>query len=193
MPRQEYSSDDRPRSVGEIRGFPFEDFEQLKAAIAIKSFNIGVDSLAAAQWSERFNTTFRKTIIGALSLIVLVAALSSVIAGIVTREYWLFAAVPIQALAFYLSHPASAYHKWVTIGGAISVAVFIDLLLNGLTIAAALVAYAGLTFAAVRAAGFITNSSFRKALLSDEDLFLEAYESGQCTVRNNRTKQVYSA
>ena len=193
MPRLKYSSDDRPRSVGEIRGFPFEDFEQLKAAVAIKSFNVGVDSLAAAQWSERFNTTFKKTIIGALSLIVVVAALSSAIVGIITREYWLFAAVPIQALAFYLSHPASAYHKWVTIGGAISVAVFIDLLLNGLTIAAALVAYAGLTFAAVRAAGFITNSSFRKALLSDEDLFMEAYNSGRCTLRNNRTKQVYSA
>ena len=70
--------------------------------------------------------------------------------------------------------------------------MFLDLLLNGMPIAAALVAYAGLTFAAVRAAGYITNSSFRKALLSDENLFLAAYADGACTLRNNQTKQVYS-
>jgi hypothetical protein len=110
-----------------------------------------------------------------------------------TREYWLFAAAPIQALAFYLSHPSSPIHKWVTIGGAVSVAVFPDLLLNGLPIAAALVAYVGLTFAAVRAAGYITNSAFRKALLSDENLFLAAYADGACTLRNNQTKVVYGA
>jgi hypothetical protein len=80
----------------------------------------------------------------------------------------------------------------VTIGGAVSVAVFLDLLLNGLPIAAALVAYAGLTFAAVRAAGYITNSAYRKALLEDEEMFLHAYASGACTLRNNRTKVVYS-
>lgn len=180
-------------SVGDIPRFPFEDFEQLRAALAIRSFNIGVDSLAAAQWSERFNTSFKKAIIAGLSLLLMIAAAASVVAAIMTREYWLLAAAPIQALAFYLSHPASPIHKWVTIGGAVSVAVFLDLLLNGFPIAAALVAYAGLTFAAVRAAGYITNSAFRKALLSDEHLFLAAYAEGACTVRNNRTKQVYSA
>jgi len=104
----------------------------------------------------------------------------------------LLVAPPIQALSFYLSHPASPIHKWVTIGGAVSVAVFLNLLFNGLPIAAALVAYAGLTFAAVRAAGYIANSSFRRALLSDERMFLNAHANGACTVRNNRTKVVYS-
>jgi hypothetical protein len=180
-------------SVGDILRFPFEDFEQLRAAIAIRSFTIGVDSLAAAKWSEQFNTRFKKAIIAALSLLLVIAAIASVVAAGLTREYWLLAAVPIQALAFYLSHPASPIHKWVTIGGAISVAVFLNLLFNGLPIAAALVAYAGLTFAAVRAAGYITNSAFRKALLSDENLFLAAYADGACTLRNNQTKVVYSA
>lgn len=164
----------------------------MRAAVAIRSFNIGVDSLAAAEWSERFNTGFKKGIIAGLSLLLLVAAVASVVAAVVTREYWLIVAAPIQAFAFYLSHPASPIHKWVTIGGAVSVAVFLDLLLNGLPIAAALVAYAGLTFAAVRAAGYITNSAFRTALLSDEDLFLAAYANGACTLRNNQTKRVYS-
>lgn len=179
--------------VGDIPRFPFENFDQLKAAVALRSFNIGVDSLAAAEWSEKFNTGFKKVIIAALSLLLLIAAIASVVAAVVTREYWLIAATPIQAAAFYLSHPASPIHKWVTIGGVVSVAVFLDLLLNGLAIAAALVAYAGLTFAAVRAAGYLTNSAFRKALLSDEQLFIAAYASGACTLRNKQTKRVYSA
>lgn len=181
------------QGVGDIPRFPFENFEQLRAAVGIRSFNIGVDSLAAAEWSERFNAGFKKAIIAALSMLLLIAAIASAVAAVVTREYWLIAAAPIQAFAFYLSHPASPIHKWVTIGGAVSVAVFLDLLFNGLPIAAALVAYAGLTFAAVRAAGYITNSAFRKALLSDEDLFLAAYANGACTLRNNQTKRVYSA
>ena len=180
-------------SVGEIPGFPFEDFEQLKAAVAVRSFNIGVDSLSAARWSEQFNTRIKKSVIAGLSLLLVIAGAASVVAAFAIREYWLLVAIPIQALAFYLSHPSSPFHKWVTIGGAVSVAVFLDLLFNGLPIAAALVAYAGLTFAAVRAAGYITNSAFRKALLSDEKLFLEAYSGGACTLRNNRTKAVYSA
>jgi hypothetical protein len=179
-------------SVGEIPSFPFENFEQLSAAVTTRSFNIGVDSLAAAKWSEEHNTGARKTIIAALSLLLVGAGLASVATGILTREYWLLAAMPIQALVFYLSHPASPIHRWVTIGGAVSVAMFFDLLLNGLPIAAALVAYGGLTFAAVRAAGYITNSAFRRALLSNEKLFLEAYAGGACTLRNNRTKAVYS-
>ena len=180
-------------SIGDIPRFPFEDFDQLKAAVAIRSFNIGVDSLAAAKWSGQFNTEFKKAISAALSLLLVAAAVASVVVAVLTREYWLIAAAPIQALVFYLSHPASPLHKWVTIGGAVSVAVFLDLLLNGLPIAAALVAYAGLTFAAVRAAGYIANSTFRKALLSDENLFLAAYADGACTLRNNQTKVVYSA
>ena len=180
------------RSVADIPGFPFEDYEQLKAAVDIRSFNIGVNSLAAAEWSEKFNTRFKRSIVTGLSLLLVLAAVASIIAAFVTGEYWLLVAPPIQALSFYLSHPASPIHKWVTIGGAVSVAVFLNLLFNGLPIAAALVAYAGLTFAAVRAAGYIANSSFRRALLSDERMFLNAHANGACTVRNNRTKVVYS-
>ena len=182
----------RWESIGDIPRFPFEDFDQLKAAIAIRSFNIGVDALAAAEWSEQFNTRFKNSVIGGLSLLLVAAAVASVVAAILTREYWLLATAPIQACVFYLSHPASPLHKWVTVGGAVSVAVFLDLLLNGLPIAAALVAYAGLTFAAVRSAGYITNSAFRKALVLDEKLFLAAYSGGACTLRNSRTKQVYT-
>jgi len=180
-------------AVAEIAGFPFENFEQLQAAVAIRSFNVGVDPLAAAGWSGRFNSKSKKTIIAALSLLLVVAAAASIIVGLGTREYWLLLAPPIQAIAFYVSQPASPIRKWVTVGGVISLAAFVDLLLNGFVIAAALVAYAGLTFAAVRAASYVTNSSFRKAVLKDEALFVAAYTAGACTIRNNRTGRVYSA
>jgi hypothetical protein len=189
-PRAESS---RLTSVAEINAFPFETFEQLQAAVVIRSFNVGVDALAAAKWSENFNSKVKRVAVTALSLLLVAAAVVALVAAFVTNDYWLLTSVPIQALAFYISHPASPIRKWVTIGGAVSIAVFIDLLLNGFLIAATLVAYAGLTFAAVRAAGYITNSGFRKAILSDERLFLEAYVGGACTVRNNRTGRVYSA
>ena len=181
------------KSVADIPRFPFEDFEQLQAAVAIRSFNVGVDSLAAAEWAQRFNTRPNKVIVAALSLLLVFAAVASIVAAFWTREYWLLAASPIQALTFYVSHPASPMRKAVTIGGAISVVAFLNLLFNGFPIAATLVAYAGLTFAAVRAAGYVSNSAFRKALLSDESLFVAAYAEGACTIRNNQTKSVYSA
>ena len=177
--------------VADIPGFPFETFDQMQAAAAIKSFNVGVDPLAAANWSSRFNPGGRKTMITALSLLLVIAAATSVITAVVTGKYWLLAATPIQAAAFYVSQPSSPIRKWVTIGGAVSVVVFFDLLFNGWVTAAALIAYAGLTFAAVRAAAFIANSSFRKALLGDEELFLAAFASGACTLRNNRFDRVY--
>lgn len=180
-------------SVAELNNFPFETFEQLQAAVAIRSFNVGVDALAAAKWSDSFNSKIKKAVVTALSLLLLVAALAAIVAAFITGDYWLIAALPIQAVTFYTSHPASPIRKWVTIAGALSIAAFIDFLLNGFLIAAALVAYAGLTFAAVRAAGYISNSGFRKAILSDERLFLEAYHRGECTVRNNQSGRVYSA
>jgi hypothetical protein len=183
----------RLTSVAEINNFPFETFEQLQAAVKIRSFNVGVDALAAARWSDNFNTRTRRAVVSALSLLLLAAALTAIVAAFVTNDYWLLAAVPIQAVMFYISHPASPIRKWVTIGGAVSIAAFLNLLLNGLLIAATLVAYAGLTFAAVRAAGYLANSGFRKAILTDERLFLEAYADGVCTLRNNRTGRVYAA
>jgi hypothetical protein len=181
------------RLVGEIPEFPFETFDQMQAAAGIKSFNIGVDPLAAAEWSSRFNGRTRKAVVTALSLLLVIAAAASAITALITGNYWLFAAAPLQAAAFYVSHPASPIRKWVTVGGAVSVVAFVDLLFNGWVTAATLVAYVGLTFAAVRAAAYIANSSFRKELLKDEELFLAAFASGACTLRNSRTKRVYGA
>lgn len=168
-------------------------FGQLQRAVKDRRFSLGVDPLAAARWSDRFNRGVEKMAVLALSLLLVAAAAAAAITAIVIDNYWLVAAIPIQAVAFYFSHPSSPYRKWATVAGAVSIIVFIDLLFNQMPTAATLTAYAGLTFAAVRAAGYIANSAFRRAVISDEELFLAAYAASACTLRENKTKRVYSA
>ncbi|HLG15601.1 MAG TPA: hypothetical protein VJH03_14035 [Blastocatellia bacterium] len=179
-------------TVAGLPNFPFETYPQLQQAVRDKSFKVGVDSLAAAEWSNTFNTRAKKTFISALSLLLLAAAVASMAVTVWLRDYWLLAAVPIQALSFYLSQPASRIRKWVTAGGAAAVVVFADLVVMGHVTSALLVAYAGLTFAAVRAAGSIANSSFRAALMSDEVLFVSAFRIGACTILEKTTSKVYA-
>jgi hypothetical protein len=178
-------------TVAAIGRFPFRDFSDLREAVADRRFNIGVDALAAAEWSDLFLGTVKKIFITSLSLLIVAAALAAVVVAFWTRNYWLLLALPVQAATFYYSQPASPVHKWATAASVGLVFVFVDLLLNRLTTAATLVAYAALTFAAVRAAGFIANAAFRKALLADESLFVAAYTNHACTVRDNAAKRVY--
>ncbi len=179
--------------VGDLPDFPFDDFEQMQAAAAARSFNVGVDPLAAAEWAASSGSRASRVTVALLSLLLVSACAAAVVAAFVVRDFWLLAAIPVQIILFYLSHPASPWRKWVTVAGAITPLLFISLLLNGETTAATLAAYAGLTFAAVRAAAFITNSSFRKALLADEALFLSALKNHSCTLRNNNTGRIYTA
>jgi hypothetical protein len=172
---------------------PFDAFDELQAAVAAKSFKVGVDTLAAAEWIDSSGGPLVKTSVAALSILLLTAALAAVVSALVLENYWLLLAVPVQGAVFYLSNPGSAFRTWATVGGALSLPLFLNLVLNGSETAAALVAYAGVTFAAVRAAAFISASGFRKALLGDEQLFLEAYHRGKCSLRNVRTRQDFRA
>ena len=181
------------QTVAEIPGFPFDTFEELQTAVSKRSFSLGVDSLAAAEWLDKSDLKFKKIAVVSLSMLLFVAAIAAAVAAFWLGDYWLLAAVPIQALSFYLSQPSSPVRTWVTVAGAASIIVFANLLFNRMTTAATLVAYAGLTFAAVRAASYIADSAFRRALLSDEHLFLLAYDRRACTLRNNRTKEVYAS
>jgi len=179
-------------SAGEIPGFPFDNFEQMQVAVNYRSFNIGVDPLAAAEWADASGGGPGRFFIAGLSVLLVVAAVAAAAVAIFFGNYWLLLALPIQAVAFYLSHPASPLRKWVTIAGAVSVYVVLDLLLRRMPVPALLVAYGGLTFASVRIAAFLNNSAFRKALLSDEELFLRAYATRACTLRNKETGVVYA-
>lgn len=180
-------------TVAQIPGLPFDTFEELQTAVSKRSFSLGVDSLAAAEWLDKSDLRVKKSVVVALSLLLFVAAIAAAVAAFWIGNYWLLAAVPIQAISFYLSQPSSPIRKWITVAGAASIIIFANLLFNRSTTAATLVAYAGLTFAAVRAAAYIADSAFRKALLSDERLFLLAYDRRACTLRNNRTKDVYQS
>ena len=180
------------KHLSDIPRFPFRSFAELQTAASEKKINVGVDPFAAARWSDQHSTSAVRALTTSLSMLLLLAAVSAAVLAIVTHAYWLFAALPAMGITFYFSNPSSEYRKWVTIGGAASVAVFLDLVVNGMITAALIVAYAGLTFAAVRAAGFVANSSFRKALLSEEELFIRAYLDGQCSVKEKDSERVYS-
>lgn len=179
------------RSVDDIPRFPYESFSELKAAVAGRKATLGVDAVAAAQWADSSLGATKKAAVTGLSLLLVAAAIAAIAAALWTRNYWLLAALGVQAAAFFFSHPSSPFREWATLSGVASLIVFFDFLFRGWITAAVLVAYAGLTFASVRAAGFITTSAFRKALLSDEDLFLAAYRERACTVRDNESKRIY--
>ncbi len=174
------------RAVG-----PFKTFEDLSRAVSDRKITVGVDPLAAAEWAEAHLSRFKKTFVAALSLLLFIAAAASVVGALWYGNYWLLAAAPVQAAVFYFSQPALSFQRWATVGGVALVFLFIEFLLSGLITAATLTAYAGLTFAAVRASGFVTGSAFRKALMKDERMFLEAFGARICSVRDNETKKVY--
>ncbi len=174
------------RAVG-----PFKTFADLSRAVSGRKITVGVDPLFAAQWAEAHLSRFKKFFVAALSLLLFTAAAASVIGALWLDNYWLLAAIPVQTAVFYFSQPALSFQRWSTVGGVALVLLFIEFLLSGMITAATLTAYAGLTFAAVRASGFITGSAFRKALMKDERLFLEAFDARACSVRDNETKKVY--
>lgn len=184
--RQSNTSDLEWPSVG-----PFRSFAQLQKAIADRKASLGVDPLAAARWADAHLNSFKKSFIAALSLLLIASAVASVIGAVWFANYWLLAAVPIQAAVFYLAQPALKFQRWATVGGVVLIFVFIEFLLSGLITPATLAAYAALTFASVRASGFVTNSAFRKALVADESLFIAAYSSRLCSIREKETKKVY--
>lgn len=176
-----------------MKDLPFQNYAELQRAYADKKIGIGVDPLAAAEWSEGAGNGLNKALVQGLSLLLILAAVASLIVAFAVGNYWLLLALPIQALAFYAAHLEAPYRTWVTLAGVASLILFLNLLLNQLPTTATLVAYAGLTFAAVRATSSLTNSAFRKALAKDEGMFLEAYANRLCTVRDNKSKQVYES
>jgi hypothetical protein len=124
--------------------------------------------------------------------LVIAELISAVAAAVLLENYWLLGAAPIIAIAFYFSHPGGKLQRWVTVSGAVSIAVVIDLLLNGLQTAAILVAYGAITFAVVRTVGYLNNRTFRRALVSDESLFIAAYSNRECNLKDNASGEVYS-
>ncbi|MBI3653953.1 MAG: hypothetical protein HY231_23220 [Acidobacteria bacterium] len=171
---------------------PFNNFDELQRAFAAKQYSFGVNPLAAAEWSEQQNSQLNRALISGLSILLVVAAIASIGVAVAIKNYWLLLALPIQVLAFYAAHLDAPYRTWVTLGGVASLIVFLDFLFNDRPTAATLTAYVGLTFAAVRASTLITNSAYRKALATNDQLFVEAFTNCACTVRHNKSKEVFA-
>lgn len=179
------------KSVSKIPGFPLKSFAELQKAVSERKASIGVDTLAAAEWASEAMTGLRRIVITLLSLLLVAAAVAAVVTALWTQNYLLLLALPVQAAMFYFSQPGSPVSQWVTLGGIALVLIFIEFLLRRSPTSATIAAYAVLTFAAVRASAFITSSAFRRVLIKDEKLFLEAYHRHACTVRDNETKKIY--
>jgi hypothetical protein len=179
------------RSVEDIPDFPFRNFNELQQAVASRRFNLGVDPLAAAEWSDRFNTRLKRALVSGFSLLLVIAALAALAVALSSGRYWLLAAIPIMAASFYFSHPGARFHKWATAAGILCPIVLANMLMNRWHEAAVLTAYAGFAFAVVRLVGYINNQSFRKALSADEDVFLAAWDGRVCTLKEKETKRVY--
>jgi hypothetical protein len=177
--------------ISVMQGLPFTSYAELQRAYIDKKIGIGVEPLAAAQWSAAANSKLNQFLIQGLSLLLILASVASIIVAFIVGNYWLLLALPIQALAFYGAHLDAPFKVWVTLAGVASLIIFLDFLFNQMPTAATLVAYAGLTFAAVRASSSITHSAFRKALMKDEELFLDAFANRACTIRDSKSKRVY--
>lgn len=184
-----YDSEIEFRAVADE--LPFENFAELQNFLKQKRFSLGVDPLAAAQWSATYDSRINRIFVSSLSVLLFLAAIAAIIVALFTKNFWLLLAIPIQIAVFYLANLNSAIRLWVTVTGAISLIFFFNLLFNEMPTVATLVAYAGLTFATVRASGSLMNASFRKALSSDKALFIQSFLAGACTVRNNQTKTIY--
>src|SRR5260370_5920891 len=105
-------------SVSDIPGFPYGSFAELQQAAARKKANIGVDPLAAAEWSDAHATGVARIAVPFLSVLLVAAGSAALIVALLTHDYLLIAPIPAMAIAFYFSNPGYKYHKQVTVAVA---------------------------------------------------------------------------
>src|SRR5215471_21822913 len=81
-------------SVSDIPGFPYESYAELQQAASSRKANIGVDPLAAAEWSAQHAAGPARIAVSVLSVLLVAAGAAALVASIVTHDYLLIAAVP---------------------------------------------------------------------------------------------------
>src|SRR5262249_121946 len=84
------------KTVAAIPNLPFRTFGELQKAAKDDSFSVGVDPLAAAEWSDKHSTGFKRAFVSSLSILLIVVALASVVTAILLRNYWLLVATPVM-------------------------------------------------------------------------------------------------
>lgn len=178
--------------VADIPEFPFDNFSDLQKALKDKSYSLGIDSLAAANWGTSFTTGLGRSVITLMSLLVCLSILAAPAIALWLKDYWLIAGVPIIAVMFFVSAPDVRGRRVVTVFGVLAVLLAADLWLRELYTLAWLVGFGAFTFIAVRVASYITHTSMRDAITSRENVFLFMYEQASCSLRDNKTGQIYT-
>ncbi len=179
--------------IAEIPHFPFTSFVDLKQALAKQDYSLGLDSLAAATWVADFSTGWGKTLIKSLSLMLYALILVVLVSIVIYSNYWLLLALPFIVLMFVISTPSSPWRQFVSVFGAAIILLSLNLWLQDINTPAYILALGAITFVVVRVANYINHKSFHQALISQETVFLSMFEQAKCTLRNNKTGEVYIA
>lgn len=181
------------QGVREIPDFPFEEFEQLQEAIEKRHYALGIDPVAAAEWSSRrggINSKFGQAVVTVLSVGLFALGLTCVWEAVASGNYLLLIGIPIVVIGFFISEPSSPIRPFVSAAGFLSVLFFADLILRDRATAAWLVGCFALTFVSVRTVALIHVGRFRNAILGTEPAFLYMYERSLCTLRDKKTGRV---
>lgn len=180
--------------VREIPEFPFRQFDELQEAVEKRRFALGIDPVAAAEWSPRqggLNSKFGQAVVTVLSVGLFALSLTCVWEALASGNYLLLIGIPIIVAGFLLSEPSSPVRPFVSAAGFLSVVVFADLILRERATAAWLVGCFAMTFVSVRTAALIHIGRFRNAILGEEATFLSLFEHAQCTLRERDTGRVF--
>ncbi|HZS47686.1 MAG TPA: hypothetical protein VFC63_21635 [Blastocatellia bacterium] len=177
--------------VSDIPDFPFGRFVDMRKAVKEKRWSLGIDSLAAGYWASLNDSFWKRTAVKGLSLTLVAVAMLVVIASFDLREYAMLLTIPAMAAAFYLAEPSLPGRQYLTFVGVLLFVAFIGCLVQGYPRIGIVLGLSTLVFICVRAASFISVTSFRKALVTDEHTFLEMYAAGGVTLRDNESGRVF--
>jgi len=116
------------KKVEELKNFPFKTFVELKKATTEGIVNIGIDRGVALQWVQNGIYLSSQIRVQALILtfIPFIATIGFVVYAAITKSWFLFFALPVLLICFFVFHPSSAIIFGFIRGGLIGL-VFIGL------------------------------------------------------------------
>ena len=103
-------TEQKPKSVEELKHFPFGTFAEFKKATMEGVANVGVDRGVALQWAQNgiYSSKWLRVQALLLALLPFVAAVGFVIYAIASKSWLLLLALPVLLIAFFIFHPSSA-------------------------------------------------------------------------------------
>ena len=184
-------------SVADIPDFPFDSFDQLKAALATGMYDLGIDRGRARELYPLIARSFVAQLVREqVDAIWIWLALASIAGALVLRNFWLLLGIPLALLSWWL---ATALHfprgrsnslRWLL--GWLGIIGGIWAFWQGSRVPSCLLATAGIPLVTVGIVYSVSVKAVRSAILESEALFLFLFEKFACTVRDNTTGRTYS-